>query len=161
TLGGVGSGTTIEHIEVFANKDDGVEFFGGTADLKYFVSAFGKDDGIDYDQGWRGRLQFAFIIGGASSSEAQDKGGEWDGATAPLTATPLGGSEGIFNVTMIGNGAGGLNNTAFNLRDNVTGKVYNSVIAEYNNMIDLEDDAVVGGGGNEVATTARIEFAHN
>ena len=30
TLGGVGSGTTIDHIEVIANVDDGIEFFGGT-----------------------------------------------------------------------------------------------------------------------------------
>jgi hypothetical protein len=161
TLGGVGSGTTIDHIEVFANKDDGVEFFGGTVSLKYFVAAFGKDDGIDYDQGWRGGVQFAFVIGDANATEAMDKGGEWDGATAPLTATPLGNTTGIFNLTMVGNGPGGINNTAFNLRDNASGKVYNSVIVDYNKMIDLEDDVSVGAGGNEVATTTRIEFANN
>ncbi len=162
SLGGVGRGTTIDHVEVFANKDDGVEFFGGTADLRYFVSAFGKDDGVDYDQGYRGRIQFACVIGGKSTTEAMDKGGEWDGATAPLDATPLGGSQGIFNVTFIGNGPDSINNTAINMRDNVTAKVYNSVIVDYNNMLDIEDDAVLdGGGANTVATTARINLENN
>lgn len=161
TLGGVGRGTTIEHIEVFANKDDGVEFFGGTADLKYYVAAFGKDDGIDFDQGYRGRIQFACVIGGASTTESQDKGGEWDGATAPLDATPLGAPQGIFNLTFIGNGTGGINNTALNLRDNLGAKVYNSVFVDFNKMIDIEDDAVFNGTANEVATTARIEFGNN
>ena len=30
TLGGVGTGTTINHVEVVANQDDGIEWFGGT-----------------------------------------------------------------------------------------------------------------------------------
>lgn len=162
TLGAVGSGTTIDHIEVFANKDDGVEFFGGTVSLRYYVAAFGKDDGVDYDQGWRGRIQFALVIGGSSTTEAQDKGGEWDGATAPLNAAPLGGSQGIYNVTFIGNGAGGIDNTAINVRDNVTAKVYNSVFVDYNNMIDIENDANVDASGNAVpATTDRITFENN
>ena len=88
TLGGVGRGTTIEYIEVFANKDDSIEFFGGTVNVRYFVSAFGNDDGVDYDQGWRGRMQFALVLGTDITSESQDKGGEWDGATSPVTATP-------------------------------------------------------------------------
>jgi hypothetical protein len=162
TLGGVGSGTTIDHVEVFANKDDGVEFFGGTVDLRYYVGAFGKDDGIDYDQGWRGRVQFALVLGSTSNTEAQDKGGEWDGSTAPLNATPVGGSSGLYNLTFIGNGAGSINNTALNIRDNATAKVYNSVFLDYNNMIDLENDVNVDASGNPVAaTTARITFENN
>ena len=58
TLGGVGSGTTIEYIEVVANKDDGVEFFGGTANTKYLITAYCGDDSFDYDEGFRGKGQF-------------------------------------------------------------------------------------------------------
>jgi hypothetical protein len=54
TLGGVGSGTTLDYIEVFANEDDGIEFFGGTVGIKHASVAFCGDDGFDYDFGWRG-----------------------------------------------------------------------------------------------------------
>jgi len=161
TLGGVGRGTTIEYIEVFANKDDGIEFFGGTVDVRYIVTAFGKDDGFDYDQGWRGRGQFWFTIGGASTVESADKGGEWDGATAPLNATPLGNTA-IYNATFIGNGAGGLPNTAINARDNAAARVYNSVFVDFNKMIDLENDVQVDAAGTPIpATTERIDFKNN
>ena len=160
TLGGVGSGTTIEYIEVFANKDDGVEFFGGTVDVRYLVTAFGKDDGFDYDSGWRGRGQFWLTLG-SESSEAQDKGGEWDGATAPLNALPLSDTR-IYNATFIGNGAGGPNNTAINARDNASARVYNSVFVDYNKMFDLENDVQVDASGTPVpATTERIDFRNN
>lgn len=161
SLGGVGRGTTIEYVEIFANKDDGIEFFGGTVDVRYAVAAFGKDDGFDYDQGWRGRGQFWFTIGGASTAEAADKGGEWDGATAPLTATPAGGAS-VYNLTFVGNGPGGINNTALNIRDNAAAKAYNSIFVDFNKMIDLEDDAEVDAGGNGVVTTsAHIDLRNN
>lgn len=139
SLGGVGRGTTIEYVEVFANKDDSIEFFGGTVNVRYFVSAFGNDDGIDYDQGWRGRMQFALVIGTDITSESQDKGGEWDGATSPVTATPIGGGE-FYNLTFIGIGSAGRANTALNIRDNAIAKVYNSVFTDYSKMIDIEND---------------------
>ncbi|MBE2214495.1 MAG: hypothetical protein IAE82_11545 [Opitutaceae bacterium] len=161
TLGGVGNGTTIEYVEVFANKDDGIEFFGGTVDVRYLATVFGKDDGFDYDSGWRGRGQFWFTLGGASTTESADKGGEWDGATAPLNATPLSNTA-IYNATFIGNGAGGLNNTALNIRDNASARVYNSVFVDYNKMIDIENDAQVNDTGTAVpATTERIELRNN
>ena len=58
TLGSVGKGTTINHVEVVANSDDGIEFFGGNVDLKYGVVMFNDDDGFDWDQGYSGRGQF-------------------------------------------------------------------------------------------------------
>lgn len=161
TLGGVGSGTLIEFIEVFANKDDGIEFFGGTVDVRYAATVFGKDDGFDYDQGWRGRGQFWFTLGGASTQESADKGGEWDGATAPLNATPLG-SATLYNLTFIGNGEGGLANTAVNIRDNGSAKVYNSVFVDFAKMLDIENDAQVDAAGAAIpATTDRIDFRNN
>ena len=47
TLGGVGSGTTLDHIEIAHNLDDGIEFFGGAANVKYLSVLFCGDDGID------------------------------------------------------------------------------------------------------------------
>ena len=46
TLGGVGSGTVIENIEVVANQDDGIEWFGGTVDVKNVVVWNAGDDAL-------------------------------------------------------------------------------------------------------------------
>jgi hypothetical protein len=56
SLGGVGSGTVVENIEIVANQDDGVEWFGGTVNVKNVVVWNTGDDGIDTDQSWAGTL---------------------------------------------------------------------------------------------------------
>jgi len=85
TMGGVGAGTTIEYVEVFGNKDDGFEWFGGTVNTKYLVSAYNQDDAMDYDEGWRGNNQFWLVYQFGSA----DRGGEHDGGTDPETAPPF------------------------------------------------------------------------
>jgi len=86
TMGGVGRGTTIEFVEVFNNADDGYEWFGGTVNTRYLVSAFNDDDGFDYDEGWRGRNQFWFLI---QAPDVGGTGGEHDGGTTPEDGLPF------------------------------------------------------------------------
>lgn len=62
TLGGVGTGTTISNIEVVANQDDGIEFFGGTVNVSNVVVWNNGDDAIDTDQSWAGTLDNFVII---------------------------------------------------------------------------------------------------
>jgi len=62
TLGGVGSGTVIENIEIIANQDDGIEWFGGTVNVKNVVVLNTGDDAIDTDQSWGGTLDNFIII---------------------------------------------------------------------------------------------------
>jgi hypothetical protein len=65
TLGGVGSGTIIENIEIVANQDDGIEWFGGTVNVKNAIVWNAGDDAIDTDQSWGGTLDnFAVINAG-------------------------------------------------------------------------------------------------
>lgn len=54
SLGGVGSGTTIQNVEVVANADDGIEWFGGTVDVDGALIWNSGDDGLDTDQAWNG-----------------------------------------------------------------------------------------------------------
>ena len=68
TMGSVGSGTTIDHIEVISNLDDGFEFFGGTVNAKYLVAMHCDDDYIDWDQGFSGKLQFVYGLQGPDNS---------------------------------------------------------------------------------------------
>ena len=86
TMGGVGSGTLIEYVEVYNNKDDGFEWFGGTANTKYLVSAFNGDDAFDYDEGFRGKGQFWFVI---QDDETGNRAGEHDGGPTPEPHTSV------------------------------------------------------------------------
>ncbi len=52
TLGGVGTGTTISHVEVVGNQDDGIEFFGGTVNASNLIVWGQGDDGLDIDQSY-------------------------------------------------------------------------------------------------------------
>ncbi|MCO6477823.1 MAG: DUF1735 domain-containing protein [Phaeodactylibacter sp.] len=67
TLGGVGSGTVIENIEVVANQDDGIEWFGGTVSVKNVVVWNAGDDAIDTDQSWAGTLDNFVVVTPAGS----------------------------------------------------------------------------------------------
>ncbi len=132
TLGGVGAGTTLEYIESYASGDDGVEFFGGNVNLKYFVSAFNADDAVDWDQGYRGKGQFWFVIQGtdAAGAAAEQDGAGGDENTEPF-AMPY-----VFNATYIGGGASntpdGDRGEMLMFRDNTGGFYHNSIFTDYN-----------------------------
>jgi hypothetical protein len=77
TLGGVGRGKVIDHVQVRHTADDCFEFFGGTVDAKYLVCQHPGDDAFDWDYGYTGRLQFLLL-----QSEPRVSGGSnglWQG----------------------------------------------------------------------------------
>ena len=134
TLGGVGRGTRIEYVEVFANLDDGIEFFGGTVEVKHVVVAYCGDDSYDYDQGYRGKGQFWFSI-----ASHGDRGGEHDGDVDNLDALPLS-MPTIYNATYIGNGGKEGEQDALKLRENAGGKYANSIFTEFEDKaLDISD----------------------
>lgn len=75
TLGGVGTGTTIQNVEIFANKDDGVEFFGGSVNVTNILVAQVGDDAIDIDQSYKGKVTNYYV----TVDEDSDEGLEIDG----------------------------------------------------------------------------------
>jgi len=139
TMAGVGSGTRIEYVEVMNNADDGFEWFGGTANTKYLVSAFNGDDAFDYDEGFRGKGQFWFAI---QSDEVGNRGAEQDGGTTPEDGTPYATPQ-IYNVTYIGSGMNSVNadnDLAMIFRDNAGGKYVNSIFTDFaGNGVEVED----------------------
>ncbi len=82
TLGGVGAGTVIENIEVIANQDDGVEFFGGTVNAKNVVVWNAGDDAIDTDQAWSGTLDGFAVVCGDNTDHALEIDGPEGSANA-------------------------------------------------------------------------------
>lgn len=70
TLGGVGVGTMVENIEIIGNQDDGVEFFGGTVNVKNLIVWNPGDDAIDTDQSWAGTLDNFVVVCGSATDHA-------------------------------------------------------------------------------------------
>jgi hypothetical protein len=158
TLGGVGRGTTIEYVESFASDDDGFEWFGGTVDAKYLVSAFNTDDAYDWDEGFRGRGQFWFSIQNQSAS-GFGRGMELDGAIGDENTTPFT-IPVVSNITILGAGTTidgtntGDGGQLIILRDNSGGKFYNSIFAEQHaTAISIEDV----GATTEFDSRARLD----
>ena len=134
SLCGVGRGTTVEYVEVYANSDDGFEFFGGTVNTRYLVSALNQDEQFDQDQGYSGKNQFWFGIQPATSVE---KGMEVNGEPQDrLTGlgVPVSNWE-LYNSTLIGAGARagtGSGNNAFTFRAYTQAKLYNGIFTDFN-----------------------------
>ena len=78
TLGGVGSGTTIDHVQASRGLDDGFEFFGGKVSPKYLISFANDDDQFDFDNGYTGTIQFAIAVADAYSSHSPNPTGPSD-----------------------------------------------------------------------------------
>lgn len=170
TLGGVGRGTTINHIDIFVSADDGIEIFGGTVDIRNISVAFAEDDSFDFDLGWTGNGQYLFALQGGNGA---DHGGEWDGANpdnAPLYSTAR-----LYNMTLIGQG---LNDTSRDVdapavlsRDGSAYSIFNSIITDYNGKgIEIEDlnDAedsydktILDVNGDEASITGNLWYTGN
>lgn len=74
TCGGVGSGTTLDHIEASYSLDDSFEFFGGKVNASYLISKAPQDDNFDFDNGYRGQISFALAIADKNSLHSQSGG---------------------------------------------------------------------------------------
>lgn len=157
TLGAVGDGTHISHVEVYANLDDGFEWFGGTVNTKYLVAAFCADDAFDYDEGWRGKNQFWFVI---QDSDKAGRIGEHDGGTVQEEAPPFS-MPYISNATYIGPGVDafpeGDGSEAIYLRDNAGGFYTNSIITDYNGANNGKALTIEDLDGDGQDSRARME----
>lgn len=109
TLGGVGAGTIMENIEVVGNKDDGIEWFGGTVNVTNALVWAADDDAIDIDQAYSGTITNAVVIAFGGT----DHGFEIDGPEGSAT-----GSFTINNVTVKG-----ADDELGNLRDGAIGTI--------------------------------------
>ncbi len=137
SLGAVGRGTTIEFVEAYAFADDGFEFFGGTVNTKYLVSAFCDDDSFDTDMGFRGTNQFWFAV---QPPDKRNYGMELNSQLNEIVTTSLLTPQAdfkVYNMTIIGSGTGstvvnGGRNAAVILRPYAAPKIYNSIFTDFN-----------------------------
>ena len=121
TLGGVGSGTSISDVEIFANFDDGVEFFGGTVNVSNILVSHQGDDGVDIDQAYSGTIDGFMVVHAGDT----DKGLEIDG---PEGSENAGGKFVLKNGTL--SGSGNVGNPA-DFKSKAQGTVENVVFQGY------------------------------
>src|SRR5688500_11978343 len=112
---GVGRGGSYEFIQVHMNRDDALEWFGGTADIKYAVASNAADDSFDWTFGWSGRAQFIAIT---QRGDDADNGIEADNNEFNNNLLPRSNPQ-IYNITLCGDpdrNEGGEGPRAANLR---------------------------------------------
>lgn len=135
TFGGVGTGTTVDHVEVVGNVDDGVEFFGGTVNASELLVWGQGDDGLDIDQAYAGTISNSMVI----LNEASDHALEIDGPEGSAT-----GSFTLNNITLIGAtdecDALGVDGEIADYRKGATGENNNIFVRDFSYEKDIELD---------------------
>ncbi|MGS2738438.1 hypothetical protein [Sinomicrobium sp. M5D2P17] len=139
TLGGVGRGTTIENVEIVANQDDGIEWFGGTVNVTNALVWAQGDDGFDTDQGWSGTMDNGLVIMGAGSGT----GLEMDGPEGTTDSNMM---HTMRNITLIG--AGVESSGYADLRDGLLANLENILAYGFG----TGEDVVVNINGADSAT---------
>lgn len=135
TLGGVGSGTTIDYVQVSFSGDDSFEWFGGTVNAKHLIAYKTVDDMFDTDNGYSGKLQFLVGISDPNVADASGSNGfESDNDSQGSAATPITAPT-YSNVTLFGplgtNPAAQVNanfKRGLHIRRNNKTKLYNSIV---------------------------------
>ena len=149
TLFGVGSGTTMDYIQVHKGLDDGIEHFGSADFMSHIVLTDNADDSFDWGQGYTGGAQF---IVAKQAADAADRAIEADNDKNSPDATPVS-LPTLANMTLIGNPAGVSSADGILLRRGTGARIYNSVITGFaDSCIDLDGAAteVEANAGNIV-----------
>lgn len=137
TVAGCGSGTLLNFIQVHFGLDDGIEFFGGSANLRHAVITRAQDDSLDYDQGWTGSAQFIAIQQDADGDNGIEASSNEDDSATPRTAPR------IWNLTVIGSGGEGSQRGA-TFKEGVAGDIVNAIFLGHPiEAIDIKDESTV------------------
>lgn len=157
TMGGVGSGTVIENVQVSYNGDDSFEWFGGTVNAKNLISFAAWDDDFDTDFGYTGKVQFGLAVrdpfsADQSGSNAFESDNDATGTNSLPNTAPV-----FCNITVLGprfdsttSISGNYQNGA-HLRRRTATSLFNSIVTGFPTGIRLDgrdayDNYVAGTG---------------
>ncbi|MCZ4253019.1 hypothetical protein [Pseudoalteromonas shioyasakiensis] len=154
TFGGVGSGTTVEYVQVHQNADDGVEFFGGNVQAKYLVLTSIQDDSIDWDNGFQGKMQHILVKQAADNSDA-NRGIEADNDGSTPSKTPKSNPT-IANLTIIGNTFDGEDDSeGMYFREGTGAQIYNAIVTGPEGMGECLEIEGAASGESETVKNAQ------
>jgi len=176
TLGAVGSGTTIDYVQVSHCNDDSFEWFGGAVNCKHLVAFRGLDDDFDTDNGYSGKVQFCLAVRDPGVADnptvSTSEGFESDNNSAGDNSTPF--TTTVFsNCTMIGpsyrtglpNGVtmpAGAYKRAARLRKNTKISIYNSIFMDYPEGLHIDSSGSALNGAAELnALNGELNFKNN
>ena len=153
TLGSVGSGTQLDHIQVSFSNDDSYEWFGGTVNAKYLVAYSGWDDDFDTDNGFSGKVQYALSIRNSRLADtSQSNSFESDNNSSGSEASPR--TSAVFsNVTFVGpmvdpnfkNDASYINGGAFNPNNgSALGRFQSAMHLRRNTQLNCFNSLIIG-----------------
>jgi hypothetical protein len=166
TMGSVGSGTKIDHVQCSFTNDDSFEWFGGTVNAKYLVAFRGLDDDFDTDFGYRGNVQFGLVVrdpniadqSTSSTSEGFESDNDGTGTEALPHTAPV-----FSNITVIGPYRGSTSNAidpkfrrALRLRRNTYTSVFNSIFTDFPTGIHIDGSAAIAN-----ALSDSLRFKNN
>ena len=148
---GVGSGTSVEFVQVYNNLDDGIEFFGGTVNAKYVVLTGNGDDSLDWTDGWQGNIQYLQID---QADNAGDNGIEADNREGDENAQPRS-MPGIANMTINGNSG----ERGILLRRGTGAFIYNSRVSGSASCLEVAGESVALEGTDIVFDGVSLDCA--
>ncbi len=134
----VGSGTTVQYVQVYNGSDDGFEWFGGTVNTSYLISTGNQDDQFDWTEGWNGTNSNWYAKQGFGIG---NRGIEGDGNGTDNAATPYSHPT-ITGLTLIGISQSG-EPQGMKLREGTQGNFSNVVLANWQTGIDIQHDATL------------------
>jgi ABC-type branched-subunit amino acid transport system substrate-binding protein len=135
-LQAVGSGTEIDYIQIHLGQDDGIEFFGGTVNVKHILVTGADDDSMDWTDGWRGKAQFIVL---QQYSDRGDNGIEADNNETTYDATPLTRPT-ISNLTAIGSPESTKSDDGMQLRRGTGANLHNAIVVGFNeSCVNIDD----------------------
>lgn len=162
TVGACGSETVLDYIQVHKGADDGVEFFGGTAGITHALITQPDDDGLDWDFGWTGQVQFLIVqqnsIVGNNAIEADSN--KDDNDAEPRSAPTL------WNVTFVGSdaepGEAGKYQQGIHFRRGTAAMVHNLIMMHFaDSPIDVDGESSVSQADEGKLVVANSLFFDN
>ena len=140
---GVGSGTQVSYVQVHDNKDDGIEFFGGTVSVDHASVTSAGDDAFDWTDGWQGNAQYVILVHEVGESgdprviEADNNGGF---PNREPRSNPT-----IANLTLIDRSGSADPEDGVKIRRGTDASFYNAIIAGDNNGDGIDYDLTRNG----------------
>jgi hypothetical protein len=136
---GVGSGTTVDFVQVHMVQDDAIEFFGGTVNVKHVVITGANDDNIDWTEGWSGRAQFivAEQLAASGALSADPRGIEGDNIDNDLFTDEPYSNPTLSNLTLIGRA--GNTFEGMRLRRGTKGQIWNSILSGWGPCVQISE----------------------
>ena len=163
TLNAVGNGTVIENIYIPYSGDDGIEFFGGSVNVKNLLVVNSDDDMFDVTQGWTGTLDNAYGIwkAGYASTEADPRGVEADGNFDGKGADHVGQSDFTMKNISIVNNSGFEMQDGLKIRRGAKATITNCLITgtgRVTDVVDLTDGAGAANPNSTINVTNTLTF---